>query len=450
MKRSIRVMAGVVLAVALLSGCAAPGGVGKAALPGIVVEQRSQTLQVEGKVCIEEGILEYLAVAEGGKEYESVFALDCRPSHLQAAMLIAGYEAGEVAPELRGDLSPQADPAANPPPEGAPQVTRPSEEYFAKAAAEPTRVTIDVDVRQSDATWQRRPIEHFLIDRSTGRLPPRLTWAFTGSFFYRDEQTRLEFFVADTEKSLIALWYDPTALLNLTQDVGNPYRGDGAGFELSAANLPGKGTPIRLILHRLAGIGCASRQRTDKQEKATQTVLDRPSCCVPKLPRVRRLALCSMKRNIGMGTGIGARPRLHNLPGDKTVSRQPADLLGAELKGKGHVAGHRESAVSTRVNNPVRDGRLGLTPSSTTQGDRRTTRESWTPPTVAAETHWLACFRPQRFRVAVVRSPEGPAQGKRACKAASCAVQGFPLSELERLLLHWGDIGGLHNPRPDS
>ncbi|MGB2985917.1 MAG: YdjY domain-containing protein [Phycisphaerae bacterium] len=256
MKRSIPAMVVALAAVALWVGCAAPERVGHAALPGIVIEQHAQTLQVEGEVCIEEGILEYLAVAEGGKEYESVFALNCRPSHLQAAMLIAGYQAGEVAPELRGDFSPQADPATNIPPEGAPQVTNPSNEYFAKAATEPTRVTIDVDVRQPDGTWRRYPIEHFLIDRSTGlpvrctqtgRSPSRLTWAFTGSFFYRDEQTRLEFFVADAEKSLIALWYDPTALLNLTQDIGNPYRDGSAGFELRAANLPSKGTSVHLI-----------------------------------------------------------------------------------------------------------------------------------------------------------------------------------------------------------
>lgn len=229
-------------------GCAAPGKAHKAMLPGIVIEEGTQTLRIEGQVCIEEGILEYLAVARGGKEYESVFALHCRPSHLQAAMLIAGYQAGEIAPELQGDFSPQADPAANIPPEGAPQVTHPSSDYFAKAKTEPTRVTIDVEVGQADGSWQRRPIESFLIDRTTSRPPPRLTWGFSGSFFHRDEQTGMEFFVADAEKSVIALWYDPTALLNLTQDVGNPYRDAAAGLEINPETLPRKDTPVRLIL----------------------------------------------------------------------------------------------------------------------------------------------------------------------------------------------------------
>jgi len=235
-------------ALVFLVGCAAPGRATVAVLPGIMIEHDTQTLRIEGRVCIEEGILEYLAVAKGGKEYESVFALDCRPSHLQAGMLIAGYQAGEVLPGLRGDFSPQADPAANIPPKGAPRVQSPSTEYFAKASIEPTRVTIDIDVQQPDGTWKRYPVERVLMDRSTGKPPSRLVWAFTGSFFHRDQQTGTEFFVADAEKSLIALWYDPTALLNLAQDVGNPYRGDAAGFSVNPAILPPKGTPLRLIL----------------------------------------------------------------------------------------------------------------------------------------------------------------------------------------------------------
>jgi len=248
MKRSIGCMVAALVLMTLLQGCATPGRVERAVLPGIVVEHGGRAVRIEGEVCVEEGILEYLAVAKGGKEYESVFGLRCRPSHLQAAMLIAGYQAGEVAPKLRGDFAPQADPAANIPPEGAPRLRSPSGEYYASAGTNPTRVRIDVEVKQPDGAWRRYPVEHFLTNRGTGRPPSRLTWAFTGSFFHRDEHTGLEFFAADAEKSLIALWYDPTALLNLTEDMGNPYRGDVTGLEVDAASLPDKGTPVRLIL----------------------------------------------------------------------------------------------------------------------------------------------------------------------------------------------------------
>jgi len=198
-------------------------------------------------------------VADGGKEYESVLSLGCRPSHLQVAMLIAGYQAGEVNPQARGDFAggrdPTTDPAANPLPAGAPQVTGPPGDYWASRAGEPTRVTVDVEIRQADGTWKPQPLEGLLVDRRTGRSPPRLTWAFTGSFFTLDETTRREYFVAEAEKSIIALWYDPTALLNLVDDIGNPYRGDSQGLQVNRATLPPKGTPVRLVL-RKAGPDC--------------------------------------------------------------------------------------------------------------------------------------------------------------------------------------------------
>lgn len=215
------------------------------------IEPESGVIRVEGEVCIEQGILEYLAVARGGKAYESLVSLNCRPSHLQAALLIAGYQPGEVDPPVRGDFAPDGDPAAHPTPEGALQVTAPPSRYWSDSSREPTRVTLEVELQRADGAWERRPIESMLLDRSTRRPPSRLMWAFTGSFFHRDPSSGFEVFVADAEKSLIALWYDPTALLNLSQDVGNPYRGEDTGLEANPETLPARGTPIRLILRRL-------------------------------------------------------------------------------------------------------------------------------------------------------------------------------------------------------
>jgi hypothetical protein len=298
------------LAAALLAGCAAVQATPQAAmtppapplevsLPGIVVIPATGEVRVEGRTCIESGIVEYLAVGTRGKAYESLFVLHCRPSHLQMAMLVAGYQEGELPPQVRGDFSPATGPATRPAgtaarrpagrtasqpasrltsrptarpttlpvtgranrppgrpiapavarPAGAPQPTAPPQEYWSRPAQQPTCVMIDVDVQQAEGSWQRRPIETLLVDRRTGRAPPRLAWAFTGSFFFEDRRTHLEFFAADAEQSLVALWYDPTALLNLTRDVGNPYRGDASGLAVDAAMPLKRGTLVRLVLH---------------------------------------------------------------------------------------------------------------------------------------------------------------------------------------------------------
>jgi len=225
------------------------------ALPGIVVDPHRHEVRVEAEICIEQGILEYLAVADEGKTYESLFQLHCRPSQLNAALLMVGCIAGPVPPELRGDFAPEASASAPARPAGAPTITPPPKDYWRDAAAGPTRIAVDVEVRRPDGTWQRRKVESFLIDRGNKRPPASLTWAFTGSFFTRDEASQREVFVADVERSVIALWYDPTAVLNLLRDVGNPYRGESNGLEVNRASLPPIGTPVRLILRAVPADG---------------------------------------------------------------------------------------------------------------------------------------------------------------------------------------------------
>ncbi len=226
-----------------------PAAPAKHTLPGITMDPRTGEIEIEGIVCIEKGILEYAAVATEGKKYESLFELKCRPSQLNVMMLIAGYVAGDVPRAMRGDFATD-DPAASQPtqPAGAPTVTPPPPDHWRRTTPEPTRVTLSVDVREPDGEWKRRSIESFLVDRRTGQCPGPLTWAFTGSFFHRDPESRREFYVADVERSVAALWYDPTALLNLLAEVGNPYRGSDAGLEVNPAGLPPLGTPIRLVL----------------------------------------------------------------------------------------------------------------------------------------------------------------------------------------------------------
>lgn len=215
-------------------------------LPGIRVNLTTQEVQIDGLVCIEQGILEYIAVAEGGKTYESLFELRCRPSHLSTALLMAGYVAGGLPPELRGDFTPQTMPATSRP-DGAPEIPAPPPDYWQKPG-DATRVTLHVALRETDGTWRERGIEGFLVDRKADAAPQSLQWAFTGSFFERDPTSGREFFAADADRSVIALWYDPTALLNLAQDVGNPYRTETAGLSVNRNSLPPKGTPIRLSI----------------------------------------------------------------------------------------------------------------------------------------------------------------------------------------------------------
>jgi hypothetical protein len=176
-------------------------------LPGLAIHGgTNKYVEATGKTATTDDILEFIAVEAEGRDYESLFTLDCRPSALKFALLLLGCDPGER--------------------NGSP-------------------VSIEVE-------WQdkRIPVEQLLIDRHTKKPPGRLPWIFTGSYFNRDPISGNEVFRADEEQAFIALWWQPSVLINLTKDYGNPYRGNDQGFEANAKLLPPKGTPVKLILRR--------------------------------------------------------------------------------------------------------------------------------------------------------------------------------------------------------
>ncbi len=94
------------------------------------------------------------------------------------------------------------------------------------------------------------PVEQWLIERRTKKSPAVLPWIFTGSYFTKNVLDGRDVFMADEEQAFIALWWQPSTLINLKKDFGNPYRGGDQGFEANTNALPPKGTPIKLIFRK--------------------------------------------------------------------------------------------------------------------------------------------------------------------------------------------------------
>jgi hypothetical protein len=179
-------------------------------LPGITVHGgANKSIEATGNVSITNGILEFVAVEKTGRDYESVFTLDCRPSALKFALLLIGCEPG--------------------PTNG-------------------TRLAMDVEWQQNGKT-NRLPLEKFLINRNTTNAPAApLPWFFTGSYFATNPITGKQVFQSDEEQAFIALWEQPSIIINIGAEIGNPYRGNDQGFEVNSATIPPKDTPIKLIL----------------------------------------------------------------------------------------------------------------------------------------------------------------------------------------------------------
>jgi len=199
----------------------------ESSLKGIEIQGDQRRVIVEGYVCLTEGILEYLAVAAGGKEYESVLALRCKPSDLHLALIAIGGTPGDLASEFMADVESL--------PTGLRRTGRPGSRFNVLV-----RWTVNGEYRTVPAT-------DFLLDRRSRRPPEAAEWILTGSYFVKDPESDKELYLADLDLSIVAVYYDPAALFNLPLVVGNPYRGDLEGFSLNTDAVPKKGTEVQVI-----------------------------------------------------------------------------------------------------------------------------------------------------------------------------------------------------------
>jgi hypothetical protein len=180
-------------------------------LPGLrITGGATKTIEATGKLATTNDILEFVACEINGRDYESLLALECKPSALKFALLLIGCTEGET--------------------NGSP-------------------LTLEVEWTENDRP-RRVPVESLLIDRATGKAPPPLPFFFSGSAFTRDLFTSNLVFQADADQAHVALWWQPSILINLRGDTGNPYRGDDQGFAANPATVPKAGTPVKLILRK--------------------------------------------------------------------------------------------------------------------------------------------------------------------------------------------------------
>ena len=186
------------------------------------LDERRIDLDVE--FCLEKGILEYFAVAEGGKTYESAIVILCEPSDLHLALLAVGCEPGDVPKEAMGDFI-----------EESPGQTDEKPESRLDLFLEWTAQGKSVRVRA----------EQLLFSIAEKQPAEQTHWTFTGSYFRQDNQGR-QYYEADAYRSVIAVWFDPSAVINLPVAAGNPYRGP-SGFSINTDVLP-KNPKAKLII----------------------------------------------------------------------------------------------------------------------------------------------------------------------------------------------------------
>lgn len=204
----------------LLAACALQGALSPAA-EKIAVDEKAKSVAVaaafakQGTYDVLKGAIEYLVVAKGGKEYETIFVIEATPDELHQALLQIGLEPGEPAKD------------GNPP------------------KGKGVRILAEYE---ADGKKVRRPADEFVVSAKTGKPLEPGPWAFTGSTKGYDPAADKEVLQAAVSKNIVGLhWLDATPLIQnpraecKEQNIYKPY----------APALPQPGTPALVIFERV-------------------------------------------------------------------------------------------------------------------------------------------------------------------------------------------------------
>jgi len=206
-----------------------------AGLPHVKIDRVHRFVDVEAEVVFDRGPLdevegleqnedpapgtwlELVATTSGLREYESLLAVKARPSHIHQALITIG-------------LVP-----------GAPLTTKIHDRRI--EVTDPHGAPVEISVVTTGGCLSVEvPIEHWLIDRKTGKAPARGRWLFTGSVFRKIEQRSV--YMADLNGTVISLVNFGDDLISLSTKLTN--RSDAQAWQVNPARLPPLGTAVVL------------------------------------------------------------------------------------------------------------------------------------------------------------------------------------------------------------
>ena len=182
-------------------------------------EARSVSLAVrtakQGTYAELKGAIEYVLVAAGGKEYETVFTTRHTPVEVYEAFSSIGLTRGMPAGQ-------------DTPPKGKP-------------------VRIFVEYRSAGKTV-RRPVDELMLSKQTGKPLAPAEWVHTGSTEVTDPATGNKILQAELTQSLVGLHPSDSSPL-----VQNPRRESTREniYLANAAALPAPTVPVRMIFRRV-------------------------------------------------------------------------------------------------------------------------------------------------------------------------------------------------------
>jgi len=179
----------------------------------------------QGTYAVLEGVIEYVLVGPGGKDYETLFATPCRAGEVHAALRRIGLRPGRPADADHGPRGPKV------------------------------RILVEYD---DAGRTVRRAVDEFIVHAKTGKALDAGAWVFTGSEKTTDPETGEEALKAAINQNLVGLHY--TDASPLLQNPRAECRAEHL-YRARAKALPAAGTKVRVIFERVRPTIAAGTRR---------------------------------------------------------------------------------------------------------------------------------------------------------------------------------------------
>jgi len=184
--------------------------------PGLSLDVTKGRIEAQGRVCLDKGLIEYVAGTAGGKLHETLLVVDCKPRDLLAAMQTMGLKPGKGV-DYQGE----------------------------RKIPTGEKVRLFVEWKQ-DGKVARRRVEDLIWNLQTKRPMKRTPWIFVGSKFEKDPDTGKPVLMAALEGSIAASYHDPYAIFDHPLETG----ADDTVYSVNTKVTPKAGTPIRFVILR--------------------------------------------------------------------------------------------------------------------------------------------------------------------------------------------------------
>ncbi len=205
----------------------------------LTVDLEAKTITVPCEIVVANDPLEYLLIAPKGKAHEAMFVSKCKPSVLNAAFLLLGYQKGQNARVVDRVPPPTKEQIEN----GAP--------LFDIVPPQGDKVWFTVRWQRTTDDGKQEtvevPVEDLIQDMTTGRAVEGADWIYLGGNMapiYRDEPP---VFIADFEGNDVSIVYKdpPNHLITMRHP-----RADDDTVWWRTDLTPETGTKVDLIAHK--------------------------------------------------------------------------------------------------------------------------------------------------------------------------------------------------------